>query len=542
MAFFLIKIKKAFFFLIGCMKCVAISRVTDNPVVNLALDTIRMGKQALVFLGTRPSAEKAAEDVSKRVDLSGDDGRVGELAGLKDAVLQAVGSPTKQCVRLAGSIGRGVAFHHSGLTAKQREIVEDGFRKGVVRIICATPTLSAGVDLPAYRTIIRDLKRFTAHGYDWIPVLEYLQMAGRAGRPKFDSEGQAIVLANSEGHADELVERFIEGEPEVIYSKLAVEPVLRTYVLSLISSRMVAGKRELLSFFEKTFWAHQFGDMERLEGIIDRISGLLEKWGMITVTGGKGDFVSASEIGDSKIRSTRLGSRVSELYVDPLTANDFVKGLSRGERVGLSDFNVMQLVSCASEFRPLLRVKKKEQERVEDVLVEKLDCLLTEEPSVYDSDYDDFMASVKTTLFFMDWMDEKNEEQLFEAFDIRPGEIRAKLSSAEWLLHSVAEIAKVLGLRKQAVQLARLRIRVKNGVREELLPLLQLKGIGRVRSRRIYDRGLKTLSDVKKADSGTLTRAVGSVKVALSLKKQLGQEVKEVSKSRRKGQMSVSKY
>ena len=521
---------------------VAVSRVTDNPVVNLALDTVRMDKQALVFLGTRPSAEKSAEDIARRVDLSGDAGRVREFEELRDAVLGAVGAPTRQCERLAGSISKGVAFHHSGLTAKQREIVEDGFRKGAVRVICATPTLSAGVDLPAFRTIIRDLKRFTVHGYDWIPVLEYLQMAGRAGRPKFDSEGQAIVLANSEGHADELEERFIRGEPEEIYSKLAVEPVLRTYVLSLISSRMVGGKRELLSFFEKTFWAHQFGDMGRLGGVIDRISGLLEEWGMISVAGGGGDFVSASEMGDAKIRPTRLGSRVSELYIDPLTANGFVKGLSRGDRVGLSDFSLMQLVSYTLEFRPLLRVKKKELERVEDVLAEKQDCLLTEEPSVYDSDYDDFLASVKTTMFFMDWIDEKNEEQLFEAFDIRPGEIRAKLSIAEWLLHSVAELAKVLGLRKQAAQLAKLRVRVKNGVREELLPLLQLKGVGRIRSRRLYDRGIKTLSGVKKADSGALTRAVGSVKVALSLKKQLGQEVEKVSKSKRKGQMSVSKY
>ena len=66
---------------------------------------------------------------------------------------------------------------------------------------------------------------------DWIPVLEYLQMAGRAGRPEYEKEGQSIIIASDEDQKEEVYDKYILGQPEEIYSKLAVEPVLRTYLL-----------------------------------------------------------------------------------------------------------------------------------------------------------------------------------------------------------------------------------------------------------------------------------------------------------------------
>ena len=98
---------------------------------------------------------------------------------------------------------------------------------------------SYGVDLPAFRAIIKDLRRYGQRGLNWIPVLDYMQMSGRAGRPNYDKEGQAIAIALTKGEKEKIEERYLKGSPEDIYSKLAVEPVLRTYVLSLISSGFV---------------------------------------------------------------------------------------------------------------------------------------------------------------------------------------------------------------------------------------------------------------------------------------------------------------
>ena len=150
---------------------IKISEKTADPTINLALDTLRIGKQAIIFANTKRSAEKAAEDISKSVEMDSID--IKNCKGISEQILKALSRPTKQCERLARCIEKGIAFHHSGITHKQREIIEDNFRLGIIKIIAATPTLAAGVDLPAFRTILKDLRRYGFRGLTFIPVLEY---------------------------------------------------------------------------------------------------------------------------------------------------------------------------------------------------------------------------------------------------------------------------------------------------------------------------------------------------------------------------------
>ena len=232
------------------MSRVSIPEVTTDPAIDMSLDTIKIGKQALVFCNTRRSSEATAEKIAKEIKTNSE-----ELDELNNQILKVLSTPTKQCRRLAMCVRRGTAFHHAGLAAGQRKIVENGFKIGLIKIICSTPTLAMGINLPAFRTIIKDLKRYGGRwGLQYIPTLEYHQMAGRAGRPDFnDKFGQAICIAKTESDAEEILERFIYADPENIYSKLAVEPVLRTYCLSLIATGFANSYESLINFFEKTF-------------------------------------------------------------------------------------------------------------------------------------------------------------------------------------------------------------------------------------------------------------------------------------------------
>ncbi|NIP36485.1 MAG: ATP-dependent DNA helicase, partial [Thermoplasmata archaeon] len=82
----------------------------------------------------------------------------------------------------------------------------------------------AGINLPAKRVVVRDVRRYDSnYGNVPIPVLEIKQMLGRAGRPRYDTEGQAILVAKTENQREELLERYLLGEPEHIYSKLGTE-------------------------------------------------------------------------------------------------------------------------------------------------------------------------------------------------------------------------------------------------------------------------------------------------------------------------------
>ncbi len=523
---------------------ISVAELTSSPVTNIAIDTVKIGKQALVFVGTRQSAEKSAEEIAHHLKLSSE-----KLVAASDDALHALSRPTKQCERLSRCIKGGTAFHHSGLTSKQRQLIEDNFRSGVIKIICCTPTLAAGVDLPAFRAVIRDLKRFSErshYGYggsNWIPVLEYLQMIGRAGRPSFDTEGQAIILADTESLDEEVTERYIHGEPEPIFSKLAVEPVLRTYLLSLVATRFVGSRKEIMQFFAKTFWAHQFKDFNQLERTIDKMLLLLEEWEFIR-NSSSSEFTSAAEMKSEAVKPTLLGERVAQLYIDPLTAHEIMLGLAKRPlpKEGLSPFPLLQLVSSTLEMRPLLRVKVRETEEMQQALAEYAETLLIDEPSMFDEDYDEFLASVKTSMFFQEWIEEKDEEYLLEKYGIRPGEVHSKLGNADWLLYSASELAKLMQLQPLLRHIAKVRFRVQYGVKEELLPLLQLRGIGRVRARKLFGSRIKNLADVKAADVSTLTQILGSGKLALDIKQQLGEKVEVVKEGKRKGQINLNDY
>jgi helicase len=492
--------------------------ILDEPEIEKAvtLDTLGKKKQALLFVSTRPNAEAAAERLGEVVKKFLKPEEKKELLKISDGVENALSSPTRQCRRLAAMVKNGIAFHHAGLVAKQRKLIEDNFRSGIIKILVSTPTLSFGMNMPAWRVLIRDTKRFAGYGSDYIPVLEVHQMFGRAGRPKYDTEGQAILMAKSKNEAKELYERYINGEPEPIYSKLSVEPELRMHVLALIASEHVKSRKELEEFFSRTFFAHQYGDISEVMKKVEKMMKQLQDFGFIRAEKSSfisKDFVPAFDLmADDKISATPVGKRVSELYIDPVSANIIITNMD-----SRSDEDMMMVMNECIEMRPLLGVKKKDMEFIEDEVVKsKIENI----PDVWDVDYEDFIMSFKTYLFFRDWMEEAGEDALLEKYGIAPGELYNKKSNAEWLYYSASELAKLLRKRNAANNINRLMLRIKHGVREELLQLVMLRGIGRARARKLWNSGIKSTSDVKKASEEIIGKIIGP-----GIAKQLKQEL-----------------
>ncbi|MCK5022558.1 MAG: hypothetical protein KAS04_00150, partial [Candidatus Aenigmarchaeota archaeon] len=386
---------------------------------------------------------------------------------------------------------------------------------------------SWGVNLPAYRVIIRDLKRFSGgYGSDYIPVLEIEQMMGRAGRPKYDTEGEAILIAKDSSEAEYVYDTYITGEPEKIQSKLGVEPVLRMHTLALVASGITFSKEKLYDFFSKTFFAHQYGDMSLLEGKLENVISMLKDFGF--VKGGKvqdneNPFRAASELSDSneKLEATVIGKRISELYIDPITADYLITNLKRAGDY-IHPFAMLQLISKTLEMRPSLSVRKKDVERIDDAIIDNEKTLIDKPPNEWDVNYDDYMRSIKTALFFSEWIDEIGEDMLLENFGVAPGELRTRLSNADWLLYSIQELSLLLGMKDIIKHIRKTRIRMKYGIREELLPFVKLKGVGRVRARTLYTSNIKSIADLKKIPIETLTKLTGP-KTARNIKEQLNQ-------------------
>jgi helicase len=520
---------------------IQIKEYTDSETTNIVLDTLEKNKQALVFVNSKSSAEKTAETIALEIKKQKLAVNL-ECNRLAEEILNALSKPTKQCERAAACIKYGIAFHHAGLVQKQKTAIENAFRTGIIKCIACTPTLAMGVDLPAYRAIIRDLKRFSKNwGSTSISVLEYQQMAGRAGRPGKDTKGEAITIAKTDAEKENIYEEFITGDVEDIYSKLAIEPVLRTYLLSLIATEYVRTKEQILSFFSKTFWAYQYKDMVRLEKIINKMLKLLKEYGFIETN--EEEFSSAAEYETLAYTATGVGKRVAELYLDPLTAYQLICGMKRTKTKSITSFTLLHLICTQLELRPLLTVKTKEYEEVEQVLLKHTADLLVSEPQMYDPEYDEFLKSIKTSLFFEAWIHEAGEEEILKQFDVRPGELHAKKERADWILYACVEMAKLLQFHELEKEFLKLRVRVEQGVKEELFALLRLEGVGRVRARKLYDHKLRDLGAIKAVDMTTLTQLLGP-KTAVSLKKQVGIDVEKipVKENKRKGQISLMDY
>ncbi len=496
----------------------------EESLGELVVDSVKKGKQALVFVSTRRNAESVAEKMGKLVYPKLAPNEKKGLVELSGKVLGAVGHPTAQCRRLSGMVRDGVAFHHAGLAPKQRSLIEDAYREGLVKLIGATPTLAWGVNLPAWRVIIRDTRRFSrGFGSDWLPTLDVQQMAGRAGRPKYDSDGQAIIMAKSRRDAEYAWENYVKGESERIFSKLGVEPVLRMHALSLISSGVTPDMSSLKSFFGKTFYAHQYGDMESLNVMLLKVVAILEEFGFVETDrpADEGPFrTGASMMEDLKLKATRIGKRVSELYIDPITANHFIRNMEIADKVRGGDLGYLHLMSNTMEMYPPLGIRKGDESLINEILVKDEKEMIQKPPNPWDIEYEDYIRSVKTAMMFREWMNESGEDEMLETFGVTPGELHTRLNNADWLLYSMQELALLTGCRSILKDIRRVRLRVKHGVREELLPLIKLRGIGRVRARRLFSSNLRTLDSLRKVPEETLSRIVGP-KTAREVKEQL---------------------
>ena len=470
-----------------------------DGVAALVADSLAGGGQCLVFVNTRRSSETLARGLTA-VAKAGAKGKPAEaLSKLSEELQEGQDEPTSMAGRLAKCLEGGTAFHHAGLTNRQRSLVENAFRRGKLKVIVATPTLAMGVNLPARRVVVRDTDRFDVeYGFAPIRVLEIKQMVGRAGRPRYDKVGEAILVAKHKDGVDDLLNRYLRAPPEAIDSKLASEAALRTHILASVATEHVRTVAELFDFMGRTFFAY-LGDVEDIRGRVTAVLRFLEKEGFLAPRA-------------EELKASLFGRRTSDLYIDPLSAVKMRDALKESR----SDEFYLLWSACSTPDMPKLYLRRGDYAWIEQRILEK-------EMTFPVEDYEFFMAEVKTASLIQDWLEERTEDETTKLYGVGPGDIRRMTDQGEWLLYSMAELARIFAKGKVAA-LSRLVARVRYGVREELLELVQLRGIGRVRARALQARGYGTLRDLQRADAGDLARipTVGPA-VAKGIKEQLGE-------------------
>ncbi|MCQ8903175.1 MAG: ATP-dependent DNA helicase [Methanothrix sp.] len=443
-----------------------------DPVLNLVMDTIDQGGQMLIFESTRRNAEAMAQKLAGALRESEETIEIAER-------LSGEGETSR---KLSICLRRGAAFHHAGLLPEQRRLIEMGFRQNIIKVIACTPTLAAGLNLPARRVLIRSYKRYEAGlGTRPIPVMEYRQMAGRAGRPGLDPYGESLIMARSEDELQKLMEYYVMGEPEEIWSKLASERALRTHVLAAIASGFADSIDSLSRLMASTFYARQ-QDPSHLGETIDSVL----------------EFLVRSDMIEEDLSPTPLGSLVSRLYLDPLSAVKMIQGI-RGVRRP-SELTLLHVITMTPDME-LLFVQQSDS-WLEDFISEHSSELGSEE------NLDWLLREVKTASMLLDWINEAHEDRIADMYNIGPGDVMRIAETAEWLMSALHRISKHMDL--GVTYLAeRLALRIHYGAGDELLQLLELKGIGRVRARKLYQAGYRSLESLKAADKSTLSEILG---------------------------------
>ena len=473
-------------------------------VEGIAIDNLP--EQCLVFVGTRRSAEAQARKLSNVISKKLDTNDKDKLTVYAEKIKQGADEATSVDSTIAKMISKGVAYHHAGLTNRHRRIIETAFKDKALKALCATPTLAAGVNLPAKRVIIRDLSRWdsTFQSNQPLPVLEVQQMLGRAGRPGFDVDGEGILIAKNKEQIDFFTENYFQGETEPVLSRLGSEPALRTHLLSLITSGTISSRENLHSFLEKTLFGAQ-GELWRTQHRLNKVLDFLDNEKLIEIEGkNDGDFISANNALEEKLRPTAFGRKVSQLYIDPLSGV-IIKNALQSE-VQANPLGLLHAIARTPDIYSLY-VRKTEMETYLTHLMQMEGDLMLP-PPVEHMELEFYLWDLKTALLLMDWIEETPEEHLLKRYSTTPGDIRAKVETAEWILYAMSELSELLSP-SHTKMITELQIRVNNGVRKELLPLLELDAVGRVRARSLFNAGFTSQRSIKDAKPSELSKIPG---------------------------------
>ncbi|MGB9930363.1 ATP-dependent DNA helicase [Haloarcula amylolytica] len=511
----------------------------EKQTAAIVRDTLEDDGSTLVFVNSRRNAEAAAGRLANTVRPHLTAEERDQLADIAEEIRDV--SDTETSDDLADAVADGAAFHHAGLSRGHRELVEDAFRDRLVKVVCATPTLAAGVNTPSRRVVVRDWRRYdgSAGGMAPLSVLEVHQMMGRAGRPGLDPYGEAVLIASSHDEVDELFERYVWADPEPVRSKLAAEPALRTHILATVASGFARSRSGLLEFLEQTLYASQTDDSGQLERVVDDVLTYLQR----------NDFL---EIEAGELDATSLGHTVSRLYLDPMSAAEIVDGLRDWER-GASDstsasgspadapaeppadsgfttaselaedadgsddadadpddisaLGLYHLVSRTPDMYQLY-LRSGDREEYEMELFEREDELLGPTPSEFEEGrFEDWLSALKTARLLEDWATEVDEATITERYGVGPGDIRGKVETAQWLLGAAESLASEVDL-DAARAISEARIRVEHGVREELVDLAGVRGVGRKRARRLFQAGITDRAQLRDADKAVVLAAL----------------------------------
>jgi superfamily II RNA helicase len=212
----------------------------ESPTITYVVSQLQQRDMlpAIYFIFSRRGCDKAVEEMG---ELSLVNKR--EAAELKTRIDEFLSrNPDAGRAGQVEPLYRGIAAHHAGILPAWKGFVEELFQMGLVKVVFATETLAAGINMPARTTVISTLSKRTDRGHRLLTASEFLQMAGRAGRRGMDATGYVVTLQTP-----------FEGAKEAAYLATAgADPLVSQFtpnygmVLNLLQTHTLTQARDLV--------------------------------------------------------------------------------------------------------------------------------------------------------------------------------------------------------------------------------------------------------------------------------------------------------
>lgn len=476
----------------------------NDVIVKIVEKAIEDNSQALSFVSTRRFTESLATYVAKKIDKKTTKEQKQKFKQVADKLLEVPkkkGSlPTTTCLKLAEAAEKGVVFHHAGLFNEQKEIIEDEFRKGNILMITATPSLMYGVNLPSKYVVIRDHTRWTSNGPASIPVFDYEQMSGRAGRPQYDDVGYSYLVAKTMDEAFDLEARYVNGEIELTNSKLIDnKDAIYKQIIAQIASSLSKNLDDLNDFFGKTLYGFQMKNNPSMSMFAqDSLNWELESALEFLLQNG---IIRATPEG---LKTTGFGNLIAKSNYAVETAVKIKEYVSTMEKL-----NPAEMIYALAETPdlPLISFKgRKSKDPVRDKLSE---CGLFAV---------DIGNPEATAVSLIEWIDERNEYEIENAYNVYSASTRRSAYEASRLVKFAKNTLEVLGNYSNLKDMDYLSARLYYGVKEDIIPLVVgVKRLGRKRARLLMKTFGDNLSEASEKDlqkvEGIGPKLAGKVKI-----------------------------
>lgn len=476
----------------------------NDVIVKIVEKAIEDNSQALSFVSTRRFTESLATYVAKKIDKKTTKEQKQKFKQVADKLLEVPkkkGSlPTTTCLKLAEAAEKGVVFHHAGLFNEQKEIIEDEFRNGNILMITATPSLMYGVNLPSKYVVIRDHTRWTSNGPASIPVFDYEQMSGRAGRPQYDDVGYSYLVAKTMDEAFDLEARYVNGEIELTNSKLIDnKDAIYKQIIAQIASSLSKNLDDLNDFFGKTLYGFQMKNNPSMSMFAqDSLNWELESALEFLLQNG---IIRATPEG---LKTTDFGNLIAKSNYAVETAVKIKEYVSTMEKL-----NPAEMIYALAETPdlPLISFKgRKSKDPVRDKLSE---CGLFAV---------DIGNPEATAVSLIEWIDERNEYEIENAYNVYSASTRRSAYEASRLVKFAKNTLEVLGNYSNLKDMDYLSARLYYGVKEDIIPLVVgVKRLGRKRARLLMKTFGDNLSEASEKDlqkvEGIGPKLAGKVKI-----------------------------